>query len=80
LKKKLHLEFGGYSDAGVKETNEDAFTAIMPDRHSVRKFKGGAACIADGVSCSVNAQLASQTAVNQSTHGCINKVRKSKLV
>ena len=64
MKKKLHLEFGGYSDAGVKETNEDAFTAIMPDRHSVRKFKGGAACIADGVSCSVNAQLASQTAVN----------------
>jgi len=64
LKKKLHLEFGGYSDAGVKESNEDAFTVVMPDKHSVRKFKGGAACIADGVSCSENAKLASHTAVN----------------
>ena len=64
MKKKLHLEFGGYSDAGVKASNEDAFTAVMPDKHSVRKFKGGAACIADGVSCSENAKLASQTAVN----------------
>jgi len=64
VKKKLHLEFGGYSDAGVKANNEDAFTAVMPDNHNARKFKGGAACIADGVSCSVNAQLASQTAVN----------------
>ena len=64
MKKKLHLEFGGYSDAGVKESNEDAFTAVMPDKHSARKFKGGAACIADGVSCSANAKLASETAVN----------------
>ncbi|MBL4670650.1 MAG: bifunctional protein-serine/threonine kinase/phosphatase [Arenicella sp.] len=64
MKKKLHLEFGGYSNAGVKASNEDAFTAVMPDKHSVRKFKGGAACIADGVSCSENAKLASQTAVN----------------
>lgn len=64
MKKKLHLEFGGYSDAGVKASNEDAFTAVMPDKHNARKFKGGAACIADGVSCSVNAQIASQTAVN----------------
>ena len=64
MKKKLHLEFGGYSDAGVKPRNEDAFTATIPDKHNARKFKGGAACIADGVSCSVNAQLASQTAVN----------------
>jgi len=64
LKKKLHLEFGGYSDAGAKENNEDSFTAVMPDKHSARKYKGGAACIADGVSCSVNAKMASQTAVD----------------
>ena len=64
MKKKLHLEFGGYSDAGIKERNEDAFTAVVPDKHSARKYKGAAACIADGVSCSQNAQLASQTAVN----------------
>ena len=64
MKKKLHLEFGGYSNAGVKPANEDAFTAVMPDRHNARKYKGAAACIADGVSCSANAQLASQAAVN----------------
>lgn len=64
MKKKLHLEFGGYTDAGRKKNNEDAFTAVMPDKHAGRKYKGAAACIADGVSCSVNAQLASQTAVN----------------
>jgi len=61
--KKLHLNLGGYSDAGVKASNEDAFSAVMPNEHSVRKYKGAAACIADGVSCSSNAQLASQTAV-----------------
>ncbi len=60
--KKLHLNFGGYSSAGVKELNQDAFTARIPSEHSARKYKGGAACIADGVSCSTNAQLASQTA------------------
>ena len=63
LKKRLHLEFGGYSDAGVKTRNEDAFTAVLPDNHAARKYKGAAACIADGVSCSQNAQIASQTAV-----------------
>ena len=64
MKKRLHLEFGGYSDAGAKENNEDAFTALVPATHAARKYKGAAACIADGVSCSDNAQLASQTAVN----------------
>jgi protein phosphatase len=60
---KLHLNFGGYSVAGVKASNEDAFTAMLPTETTVRKYKGAAACIADGVSCSSNAQLASQTAV-----------------
>lgn len=60
--KKLHLDFGGYSDAGTKALNQDAFTALIPSEHSARKFKGAAACIADGVSCSTNAQHASQTA------------------
>lgn len=63
MKKKLHLDFGGYSDAGAKPLNQDAFTALTPSEHSARKFKGAAACIADGVSCSSNAQSASQTAV-----------------
>ncbi|RVU85565.1 bifunctional protein-serine/threonine kinase/phosphatase [Leucothrix sargassi] len=60
---KLHLNFGGYSVAGVKASNEDAFTAMLPPEPSVRKYKGAVACIADGVSCSANAQVASQTAV-----------------
>ncbi|PWQ94677.1 bifunctional protein-serine/threonine kinase/phosphatase [Leucothrix arctica] len=60
---KLHLNFGGYSVAGVKASNEDAFTAMLPTETSVRKYKGAVACIADGVSCSSHAQLASQTAV-----------------
>ena len=62
MKKKLHLDFGGYSDAGAKPLNQDAFTALIPSEHSARKFKGAAACIADGVSCSSYAQHASQTA------------------
>lgn len=63
----LSLNFGGYSAAGVKASNEDAFTAVLPPEPSVRKYKGAAACIADGVSCSDNAQIASQTAVTNFT-------------
>ena len=62
MKKKLGINFGGHSDAGVKASNQDAFTATIPSKHSARKYKGAAACIADGVSCSSNAQFASQTA------------------
>ena len=60
---RLSLKFGGKSDKGVKASNEDAFTASLPTESSVRKYKGAVACIADGVSCSDNAQIASQTAV-----------------
>ena len=60
---QLHLNFGGYSVAGVKASNEDAFTAMLPTESSIRRYKGAVACIADGVSCSANAQMASQTAV-----------------
>ncbi|NND82084.1 MAG: bifunctional protein-serine/threonine kinase/phosphatase [Gammaproteobacteria bacterium] len=60
---RLILQFGGNSDRGVKASNEDAFTALLPTEKSTRKYKGAAACIADGASCSSNAQLASQTAV-----------------
>ncbi len=62
MSKKLHLNFGGYSDAGVKALNQDAFTARIPSDHAGRKYKGAVACIADGASCSDNAQIASQTA------------------
>jgi protein phosphatase len=58
----LQVSFGGYSSAGRKAVNEDAFAAHQPPP-GVRAAKGVIACIADGASCSDNAQLASQTAV-----------------
>ncbi|MGI0117502.1 protein kinase domain-containing protein [Zooshikella sp. RANM57] len=60
----LVVNVGGYSCAGNKVQNEDAFAALTPDNSS-RHYKGIVGCIADGVSCSDNAQLASQLAVTQ---------------
>ncbi len=58
----LSVVYGGFSTAGAKERNEDAFAAYLPaDR--LRLSKGAVASIADGVSCSDNAQVASQTSV-----------------
>ncbi|BFM14710.1 bifunctional protein-serine/threonine kinase/phosphatase [Maricurvus nonylphenolicus] len=59
---QLDVEFGGHSIAGRKEKNEDAFAARQPDGGE-RYYKGVVACVADGVSCSENAQQASQTSV-----------------
>lgn len=59
---KLAVERGGYSCAGIKPRNEDAFAAYVPSG-SVLTLKGVTACIADGASCSDNAQLASETSV-----------------
>lgn len=61
-KKELRLTFGGYTSAGLKPENQDAFAALLP-QGSARVLKGGVACIADGVSCSENAQQASSTSV-----------------
>lgn len=61
-KKELQLSFGGYTSAGLKPENQDAFAALLP-QGSARTLKGGVACIADGVSCSENAQQASSTSV-----------------
>lgn len=58
----LETEFGGYSTAGTKARNEDAFAARQPEGGE-RIYKGIVACIADGVSCSENAQQASTTSV-----------------
>lgn len=60
--KELHVVFGGYSDAGVKSENQDAFAAHQPSS-VVRTIKGCVACIADGVSSSEESQVASQTSV-----------------
>lgn len=58
----LKIEFGGISVAGRKDQNQDAFAVCEPTLSMV-KYKGVAACIADGVSCSENAQQASSTSV-----------------
>jgi serine/threonine protein phosphatase PrpC len=62
MTKQLSVAYGGHSSAGVKERNEDAFAAVLPNGPT-RQSKGAVVSIADGVSCSDNAQLASQTAV-----------------
>ncbi|HEB28456.1 MAG TPA: bifunctional protein-serine/threonine kinase/phosphatase [Porticoccus sp.] len=63
LPSELRVTFGGHSIAGIKKKNEDAFAAYLPSSKGVNQLKGITACIADGVSCSENAQLASQTAI-----------------
>ena len=59
---KLAVERGGYSSAGIKPRNEDAFAVYIP-HGSALALKGVTACIADGASCSDNAKLASETSV-----------------
>lgn len=59
---KLSVVIGGFSSAGVKDENQDAFAACQPTT-SEAKYKGVAVCVADGVSCSEKAQQASATCV-----------------
>ncbi|WP_416307266.1 protein kinase domain-containing protein [Neptunicella sp. SCSIO 80796] len=59
---KLQLEFGGYTTAGSKSENQDAFAAYHPDG-DILEHKGALAAIADGVSACRQAQLASVTCV-----------------
>ncbi|RXJ74039.1 serine/threonine protein kinase [Veronia nyctiphanis] len=59
----LTVSFGGCSDTGHRDENQDAFAATLPANLTERQHKGMVACIADGVSCSDNSQLASQTSV-----------------
>lgn len=61
----LTVSVGGYTTAGSKQQNEDAFAAKLPASQGVVNYKGIVACVADGVSCSENAQQASQTSVTQ---------------
>ena len=59
----LEIEFGGHSVAGKKSKNDDAFAAHIPSNLSEREHKGAVAVMADGVSNSKQAHIASQTAV-----------------
>jgi protein phosphatase len=61
---ELQLCFGGFSSKGLKEENQDAFAAIVPDSHELRA-KGAVAAIADGLSSANKAAEASQLAVTQ---------------
>jgi serine/threonine protein phosphatase PrpC len=59
---ELKVRFGGYSTAGQKERNQDAFAAHLP-LDSGNRFKGAVAVIADGVSSCEDSHIASQTSV-----------------
>lgn len=61
----LSVRIGGYSTAGNRDVNQDAFAVKDPLSASEKSVKGIVACVADGVSCSNNGQQASQTSVTQ---------------
>lgn len=60
----LQLCFGGFSAAGAKPENQDAFAALIP-KNSELIAKGAVAALADGVSSASKAADASQLAVTQ---------------
>ncbi len=62
---RLQVSVGGFSSAGCRDTNQDAFAVKHSSRNSVVRYKGVVACIADGVSCSDHGQQASHTSVTQ---------------
>lgn len=59
----LNVEFGGYTTAGIKAVNQDAFSALQPESND-RIYKGAVAAIADGVSCSARSDEASQVSMH----------------
>ncbi len=61
---QLQVVFGGYSDKGIKNENQDAFAALIPNTNEIAA-KGVIATIADGVSSASHAAQASQLAVTQ---------------
>lgn len=63
--KHLTLTHAGSSLIGTRKQNQDAILVKVPDARNELEHKGAVACIADGVSCSVNSQKASHTAVIQ---------------
>jgi serine/threonine protein phosphatase PrpC len=61
---KLVLSLGGYSSAGIKAENQDAFAARIPTNDALNN-KGAVAVLADGVSSASKAAQAAQMAVTQ---------------
>ncbi|WP_028868409.1 bifunctional protein-serine/threonine kinase/phosphatase [Psychromonas arctica] len=62
---KLKVCIGGYSTAGKRSVNQDAFAVKDPYSALEKTTKGIVACVADGVSCSNKGQQASHTSVTQ---------------
>lgn len=62
---KLEVIIGGYSNAGKREINQDAFAVKDPYSTLEKNTKGIVACVADGASCSEHGQQASQTSITQ---------------
>ena len=61
---KLQVFLRGYSSAGIKATNEDAFASLVP-KDAELTAKGVVAVIADGVSSASKAADAAQLSVTQ---------------
>lgn len=61
---QLKVCFGGYSTAGLKAENQDAFAALVPNNNDMIA-KGVVATIADGVSSASRAADAAQVSVTQ---------------
>lgn len=61
---KLEVSLGGYSSAGIKEENQDAFASLVPTPAELTA-KGVVAVIADGVSSASKAAEAAQISVTQ---------------
>ncbi|MGB0935814.1 MAG: protein kinase domain-containing protein [Colwellia sp.] len=60
----LNISLGGYSSAGHKKENQDAFASLIPPKAEL-STKGAVAVIADGVSSANRAEEAAQIAVTQ---------------
>jgi len=61
---KLKVSLGGYSCAGIKTSNQDAFASLVPSAAEL-SAKGVVAVIADGVSSANKAAEAAQISVTQ---------------
>ena len=61
---KLEVSLGGYSSAGIKADNQDAFASLVPNPAELTA-KGVVAVIADGVSSASKAAEAAQISVTQ---------------
>ncbi|KEQ17194.1 bifunctional protein-serine/threonine kinase/phosphatase [Endozoicomonas numazuensis] len=65
--KQLKMTTAGVSSAGIKEENQDAWVAEVPDNTSTMNYKGAVLALADGVSACTEARRASHTSIRSFT-------------